>query len=119
MDFPEQLVRLDHAVALDRLGGDMELLRECAQLFLEEYPGLLKNIKGAVVARDSAALQRAAHTMKGAVANFGAHGAYEAAYQLELMGRRHDLKEVDPAYETLARIMSQIHPALVELATSS
>lgn len=119
MDFPEQLARLDHAVALDRLGGDLELLRECAQLFLAEYPGLLESIKEAVSTRDSQALQRTAHTMKGAVANFGSNDAYEAAYELELMGRRNDLTDVDAAYAALARVMSQIHPALVELATAN
>ena len=119
MDFPEQLARLDHAVALDRLGGDVELLRECAQLFLSEYPGLLDSIKEAVSARDSQALQRAAHTMKGAVANFGAKDAYEAAYELESMGRRNDLADVDAACETLVRVMSEIHPALVDLATAA
>ena len=59
MQFSSELAKLDCAVALERLGGDEELLREVAGLFLDEYPMLMNEIRKAAVSRDADALQRA------------------------------------------------------------
>ena len=90
MKFSSELAKLDCAVALERLGGDEELLREVARLFLDEYPMLMNEIRSAASARDADALQRAAHSMKGSVSNFGADGVYQAAFALEGVGHHHD-----------------------------
>ena len=76
----------DLNAALERVGGDQELLKEIAQLFLDDAPGGLALIREAVEKNDALALQRAAHSLKGSVANFGAEETVEAAYQLEQMG---------------------------------
>lgn len=117
--FTSQIARLNSAVALERLGGDEELLREVARLFLEEYPGLLLEIREAVAARDADALQRAAHSLKGSVSNFGADAAYNAAFVLEMMGRTRDLEHVERGLAELDEALLYIHPALLELALES
>ena len=70
MKFSSELAKLDCAVALERLGGDEELLREVARLFLDEYPMLINEIRSAAAVMDASALERAAHSMKGSVSNF-------------------------------------------------
>jgi HPt (histidine-containing phosphotransfer) domain-containing protein len=80
---------------LARVGGDVELLREIAALFLESYPRLLAEIRRAIALSHSANLTRAAHTVKGAVSSFAAHTAFEAARRLEFMGRNGDLTHFD------------------------
>ena len=115
MKFSSELAKLDCAVALERLGGDEELLREVAGLFLDEYPMLMDEIRSAAQARDADALQRAAHSMKGSVSNFGADGVYQAAFALEKKGRSGDL---EPCIERLACALAHIHPALVVLAAN-
>ena len=117
--FTSQIARLNGAVALERLGGDEELLREVARLFLDEYPALLLEIRDAVTVRDADALQRAAHSLKGSVSNFGADAAYHAAFVLEMMGRNQDLAQVDRGLAELDEALQYIHPALLELAVES
>lgn len=116
MKFSSELAKLDCAVALERLGGDEELLREVAGLFLDEYPMLMNEIRTAIMSRDSDALQRAAHSMKGSVSNFGADGVYQAAFVLEKKGRAGDFDALEPCINQLAIALEQIHPALRELA---
>lgn len=116
MNVSSELAKLDCAVALERLGGDEELLREVAGLFLDEYPMLMNEIRMAAVARDADALQRAAHSMKGSVSNFGADGVYQAAFVLEKKGRAGDLDTLQPCIDELACALENIHPALVMLA---
>ena len=69
---------LDQAAALARAEGDMELLGEIAALFLEAYPKVLVDIRECLNRRDPAALARAAHNLKGSVANFCAPAAFQA-----------------------------------------
>jgi two-component system sensor histidine kinase/response regulator len=118
MQFSSQLAKLDYAVALERLGGDEQLLQEVARLFLDEYPTMLDGIRQAVFQRDANALERAAHSLKGSVANFGSDSAYQAAFQLEQMGRRKDLAGSDSAFSDLMQVMQQIRPALEEIASA-
>ena len=40
MEFGQQLAKLDKAIALERLGGDEELLKEVAALFLPNSTGI-------------------------------------------------------------------------------
>ncbi len=77
----------DREEALARVGGDTELLADLVRLFCEESPKLVAAVREAVERRDSRALERAAHTLKGSVSNFAARPATETALRLELMGR--------------------------------
>jgi two-component system sensor histidine kinase/response regulator len=99
------VIDLDREAALDRVGGDLELLQEVAALFLEEYPVLLSHIRKAIQAGDALALEYSAHSLKGSVGNFGAKSAHEAAFQLELAGKAHDLSR---APERLAKLESSL-----------
>lgn len=110
---------LDRALALDRVGGDEGLLREIAGLFLEDYPKIVENIKDAVAAKDAVGLERASHGLKGAVANFGAEPAYQAALALEKIGRSGNLANVENAYQALLGSLEQLRPELLALAAES
>ena len=101
---------------LDRVGGDEELLYEIAAIFLEEYPSLLHDIKAAVSGGDAKRLERAAHSLKGSVGNFGAHNATQAAYRLEISGRREDLRDAPKALEDLVSEFRSLQPDLERLA---
>jgi HPt (histidine-containing phosphotransfer) domain-containing protein len=81
----------DLRAALQQLDGDRKLLAELGELFFDECPGLLLRARAAVRAQDARALEVAAHTLKGAVSNFHAQASFNAASQLEKMGRTKDL----------------------------
>ena len=116
MEFSEQLAKLDKAIALERLGGDEELLKEVAALFLDEYPTLMAEIKDAVETKNANQLERAAHSLKGSVSNFGSDAAWQAANEMERIGRANELANSEVAYTHLALVMEAIRPELSALA---
>jgi|SRR5215471_2571685 len=106
---------LDRDVALARAGGDLELLREIAGLFLANYGIWVGEIREAVAQSDAPGLERSAHGLKGSVANFGADAAVEAAFRLEQSGRRRDLSEVAQVLNTLELALAALRPELESL----
>jgi HPt (histidine-containing phosphotransfer) domain-containing protein len=110
MGISVQLLDFNRYVALDRVGGDEELLREVLQLFLSEYPNLFDDVQRAVEQSNASSLERAAHTLKGSLSTIGAEFAAQTALSLELMGRTGQL---DGASEQLGNL----NMALTRLAT--
>jgi PAS domain S-box-containing protein len=106
---------LNEADLLDRVGGDRALLREMVRLFLETYPGSLKELCDAAARCDAEAVHRLAHTFKGMVAHFGAAAAVEAALRLEVMGRSGEMAGAGEACATLTEQVERLRPALARL----
>jgi HPt (histidine-containing phosphotransfer) domain-containing protein len=105
----------DRAVALSRVGGDAELLKEIAVLFLDDYPKSLSELRQAIEAGDARRIERSAHGLKGSVSNFGARPAVEAAMRLETMGRAQKLVEVDQVLHSLELALAALRPELESL----
>jgi HPt (histidine-containing phosphotransfer) domain-containing protein len=108
----DQLNQLDEELALSRVGGDTDLLREIVDLFLADYPATLEKIRAAVSARDAIAIEHHAHSLKGSVSTFGAQSAFEAALALERQGRNGDLGEVDAGLSQLEFALGALRPEL-------
>jgi HPt (histidine-containing phosphotransfer) domain-containing protein len=90
-------------------------LQEIIGLFFDEIPGLLTAVQESIGQHDAKALEHAAHTVKGAVGNFAAKGAYSAAVRLERMGHGGDFTHVKEAYTALEREVTRLQEALVAL----
>jgi PAS domain S-box-containing protein len=103
---------IDMPALMARLRGDTALLKELAELFLAEQVKIQASIDDAVARRDAAALQYAAHALKGAVGNFMAKDAFQAAQQLEELGRDGDLSEVDQVRDRVHEAVEQLKSAL-------
>jgi PAS domain S-box-containing protein len=112
-----QLRQLDESLALSRVGGDAELLKEVVELFLDDYPATFERIKSAVASRDASALEQHAHSLKGSVSTFGAERAFEAAFTLEKQGRSGDLTAAQDGLLQLQKALEALHPELVLLQT--
>ena len=106
---------LDRPLELSRVGGDLELLREIAGLFLDECPRALLELHQALAGEDAAKLENAAHSLKGSVANFGAPAAVAAALRLEQMGRAQQLLEAPEALRALEQALSAVCAELAAL----
>ena len=78
---------------LDRLGGDEELTAEVLAVFLEDAPHQIARLEEALSAGNGTALERGAHTLKGAAANVGAAELRAACAALEEAAARGDLAE--------------------------
>jgi CheY-like chemotaxis protein len=73
---------LDWQGALKKSELPEQPLRELAEMFLQEAPKLLNEIRQAIENDDDARLRRAAHTLKSSAQLFEAKPAAEAAYRL-------------------------------------
>lgn len=71
---------IDRKGALDRLGGDLQLLKEMAAFFVQDSPELLETIQREKVGEEAT---RAAHSLRGLASNFGAEQIMESAMRLE------------------------------------
>jgi CheY-like chemotaxis protein len=118
VDLPAVSSTLDTAAALARVGDDLELLQELAGVFLDECPRLMLELRTAAASADAARVKAAAHGIKGAVDNFGAKPAFEAALRLETLGRIGDLAGVEEALQNLEGEIERLKPALTSLALS-
>jgi two-component system sensor histidine kinase/response regulator len=106
---------VDKDQILDRVGGDLELLSEVIGLFVDDYPLTLSEIRGAIQQSDPESLGKAAHTLKGAVSNFGAHSAVQAALTLEDMAKNKDMTGAVTALENLEAEIRLVHDTLVSM----
>ena len=106
---------MDRATALARVGGDLELLKEIAALFLDEYPRALDDMRKALATGDAKLLEHAAHGLKGSVANFSAPAAEEAAFQLEKLGRAQKLDQAPEIVTALEQALALLQAELASL----
>lgn len=100
---------------MQRVGGDEELLKEIAAIFLEDYPNSLAEIHKAIANSDPSRLETSAHTLKGSAANFGARIAVDAALRLEQMGRARLMERCTDALRDLETGLAQLHADLQAL----
>ena len=106
---------VDTVELLDRLDGNRSLLRTIVQLFLEDYPRLLSEARDAATRGNRAQLERLAHTLKGAAANFSAKRAVEAARRLEMIAREGDLATATAACAAIESELAEVAPVLATL----
>jgi HPt (histidine-containing phosphotransfer) domain-containing protein len=104
---------LDRSDVLDRLGHDRMLVRRVADLFLQECPHLLSAVREASLLRDADEVARAAHTLKGALANLGAVSACNAALAAEAASREQDLTVVACRVKELETEIERFQRALM------
>ena len=107
----EQLFNWD--TALEQLNGNEKVLKDIAEMFMEQYPNLVQAIRGSIENEDMPELRRSAHTLKGSAATFSAGPVVKAAYRLETMGREMDITDVDSALKDLDRALAELAPALL------
>jgi two-component system sensor histidine kinase/response regulator len=119
---PEAAPRADvfsYQAVVERVDGNLHVLREITQMFLEDSPKWLGEIRASIQLRNASGLRMAAHTLSGAVANFGASSAHRAAHALEAMGRASSFLAADDAFSTLEREVRQLQTALTGLLETS
>ncbi len=100
--------------ALDRVGGDPELLRELCQIFLDESPKLLAKIKEGLANGDHEEVQRTAHSLKGGVSYLAAEKLYELARKMEKEAAEENLPGVAEMVESLQKEMESLHAVIRE-----
>jgi len=106
---------IDRDGLMARFDGDLELLQEAADIFFRNYPKQMDQLRDAIRRGDAEGVERAAHTIKGAVGNFGGLAAAEAAWKVEKLGHNRSLHEALEAC-ALEHEIATLMPALMNLA---
>jgi len=105
----------DRESFLEKLDGDLGVAGEIAGIFIEDYARGIAMIRDAVAAGDLLKVKREAHSIKGAVGNFSAADAYQAAFELEKAAADASSERIPDLVESLHRQVSILLPALQEL----
>jgi CheY-like chemotaxis protein/HPt (histidine-containing phosphotransfer) domain-containing protein len=100
---------------LDVIGGDREAFRDLVQSLLDEGPGLVQTMERVVAANDPDMLRRAAHTLKGSAADFGAVTLAGLCKEIEALGRAGDVAAAAARVEDTSREYQQAEVKLREL----
>jgi HPt (histidine-containing phosphotransfer) domain-containing protein len=106
---------LNRDATLARVGGNMRLLEELAEVFRSDCVRLLAEIQEAIHVGHAVQMGAAAHTLKGMVGFFEADTARQAALSLETLGRRGELAGASEHYQRLAGEIERIQSALAAL----
>ncbi len=106
---------IDKAELLDRVGGDLELLGEVIDIFLEDCPRSVLELRSAAETLNWEQIHRSAHAIKGSVANFSAKKAAILAARLESVGTDHDGASVTTAMNELEIELNFVCAALQKL----
>ena len=113
---PDETCPLDEDVALERAGGDHALLVDLAGMCLSDGPAALQRIREGLAGRDSKAVERAAHKLKGSLLVLAADPASEAAYRVEALGAQGALDQAALALGALESELERLRPALARIA---
>ena len=103
----------DLSVALQRMDGDQGLLLEVIEIFLEDNGNTLLELRAAIEKREPVVLQRAAHTIKGAVGNFAAKRSGDIALQIESLSKGGQIDAAIALAAPLEREVETLANALV------
>jgi PAS domain S-box-containing protein len=98
----------DHAAALERAGGDDGTLHDILRIFLRDAPRYVAAIEGGIERGEPPTIRQAAHTLKGAAANFASADWMGPVLALEAMGRSGDLTMARAAFNDLADLLEQL-----------
>ena len=101
----------DMAAALERVNGDLELLKELVGLFRDDCPPRMAEIRRAIDRRDGPSLASAAHYLKGSAGNLGSRPAFEAAGRLERDGRDRNWDRAEQDWAALEDAIGRLEPA--------
>ena len=95
------------------------LLVEIVNHFLTDCPKLQAALEGAIATRDCLALERAAHSLAGSAANFGAEALVNQARLIEGKARSGDLTGVDSDWVSLSHRIQEFLPELHALRSTA
>jgi HPt (histidine-containing phosphotransfer) domain-containing protein len=94
------------------MDGDQSLVREMVKIFLDDCPLQMAALKAAVDARDPVQIRTTAHALKGSAGYLRATQVFEAARNLEALGREGALAEADTVHQHLvveiARLVEEL-----------
>jgi CheY-like chemotaxis protein/HPt (histidine-containing phosphotransfer) domain-containing protein len=98
----------DLSGTMETVLGNEDLFREIAGMFIENCSDYITRIKKGIAGNDAGILEREAHSLKGAVGNFGAKEAYEVAHRFEKLGEEGEMAMAAAGLSSLESALSEL-----------
>ncbi len=97
------------------IGGNNDVFAELIDMFLEDAPTFLENMRQAVKQGAAADLRLAAHSLKSNSAEFGATALCELCRELEAMGKENTLEGAAEKVSQAEVLYEQVQAALIDV----
>jgi two-component system sensor histidine kinase/response regulator len=97
---------------LIRVDNDRDLLRELIEIFKEEFPRLLQQLREHIVRGDMKSVENTSHGLKGMLSGLSAMRAAGVAARIEQMGRDGNSSGLNDEVALLEREVEKASPEL-------
>jgi len=114
---PAEKPVLDRPSLLERVGGDLELVREVTDLFLRDCGKFMDEVRATTRSGDVAALGYALHTMRGMFRNLSAESAQELVGRMQAMALEKDFARIEAAHALLELEITALTAELRQLVS--
>ena len=112
MTEPTQLINMEELMEI--MDHNIELVKDCFNDFMSDYPEMLADIKNAIDISDGFLLRDCAHKLKGTLTYLAAMPAASVAYTLEVMGKNEDLETSMDTFHLLQEECEKLKEFVVE-----
>ncbi|HEX6212419.1 MAG TPA: response regulator, partial [Methylomirabilota bacterium] len=102
----------EEAAVLGMTGGDRALFERVVSLFVEQYPGLLDEIRTAIASNDLPTAARTAHKLAGSLSALAAPHGVAAARRVEERARERDASALPAAFAALEQEVRRVAAVL-------
>lgn len=103
---------IDDQAMMALVDGDLHLASEIRKIFISSERDMYSAVQNALNTKDSAALEAAAHKLKGALLNISAGPASSVAAEIEKMGKLGDLSQAEPRVAALGAELERVRTVL-------
>ena len=110
--------KVDTEALMNRLGDDRALLRELTSLFADDSLRLMGQVQSALQDQSPERLEKAAHTLKGALGSLFANAAFDLAFKLHEAARSRDLARAAAVFQRLEKEIEIVRETLKSLVES-
>jgi CheY-like chemotaxis protein len=109
---PVRAAPFDISAALDRMDGELDLLREHIGYVLHDLPELMARMRNAIGDSDPRLLEISAHRLKSLVSSYNHEEARELSQTIEKMGKENHLDEAVVLVDRLQPLIDQFIKAV-------
>ncbi len=99
---------IDMEEILEIMDNDTELIQECFQDFINEYPHMIANIQSAISSKDLKGLDSHAHKLKGSLRYLAASKTADIASKLEHKGKAGELEGAESLLKALSESCEEL-----------
>jgi len=105
---------IDYSSALERIGGDRELLEELLELYVQDFQEKYSLLQKAINQKDYNQIREVGHSLKGSSANLSLIPLNKASFIMETAGREKNIENAEKALALLDQEFKRLQNFLSE-----